>query len=79
MNRYRLVIKAATGDTLSEADVLARSLDVAATEMRTALRRTKDAMRSELWLGNRRVSVIVRRSRKLVMVQDTPSPLSTRA
>jgi len=60
------------GDVLAAAYVEARSLEVAAVSMRAALRKNRAAAKAELWLGEKRVSVIVRRANRLVMTEDAP-------
>ncbi len=72
MNDYRMVIRDAGGAGLATVAVPARSLDVAAGAMRAALRADPLAARVELWLGDARVSVVVRRRKRLVMTQDEP-------
>ena len=70
MNTYRMVTKDAGGTVLSTGFVDARSLEVAASAMRAELRRHRLATRSELWLGDRCVSVIRRRHNRFVMTDE---------
>lgn len=72
MNTYRILTKDAAGVDLATAPITARSLEVAAVSMRAALRGNLLAARAELWLGQRRVSVIVRRRKRFVITQDEP-------
>ena len=72
MNKYLMLTKDTDGEVLSRAYVESRSLDVAATAMRAALRADRRAARTELWLDEKRVSVIVRRRKRLVMTEDEP-------
>lgn len=72
MNAYRILTQDAAGLDLATTWITARSLDVAAVSMRAALRANRRAARTELWLDDRRVAVIVRRRKRFVMTEDEP-------
>lgn len=72
MNSYRILTQDAAGLELAAVWLTARSLDVAAVSMRAALRGNRRAARTELWLDDRRVAVIVRRRKRFVMTEDEP-------
>jgi len=72
MNLYVVVLRGSDGNSRPAGTVEARSLELAARAMRAALKANRDATRCELWLDARRVSVIVRRRKRLVMTDDQP-------
>lgn len=72
MNAYRILTQDAAGLDLATTWISARSLEVAAVSMRAAMRGNRRAARTELWLDDRRVAVIVRRRKRFVMTEDEP-------
>jgi hypothetical protein len=72
MNAYRILTQDDAGLDLATTWITARSLEVAAVSMRAALRANRRVARTELWLDDQRVAVIVRRRNRFVMTEDEP-------